>query len=65
MIMVILACIGGFAIGGFCGFCFFGVIAGAKNWYHSKRECRECLRRRVEYGFQVDGKEYDCVERKK
>ena len=65
MIMVILACIGGFAIGVFCGFWFFGVIAGANYWSHSKRECRECLRRRVEHGFQVDGKEYKCVEKGK
>ena len=65
MLIGILACIVGFVMGGWCGFCFFGVIFGAKEWHHSKRECRECLRTRVECGFHVDGKEYECVERKK
>jgi len=30
--------------------------------YHSKRECRECMRRIVKYGFGVDGKSYKAVE---
>ena len=30
--------------------------------YHSKRECRECMRRIVKHGFSSDGKNYSAVE---
>ena len=62
-IMIILSIIGGFAIGAFLGFAFAIAFKLSIIAYHSKRECRECLRTRVEYGFYVDGKEYECVEK--
>ena len=61
MIMV-FAIVGGFAIGAFIGFLFINILAFGRAWSKTKRECRECLRTRVEYGFHVDGKEYKCVE---
>jgi len=61
--MLILAMIGGFAVGACIGFSVVVSLALAKAGYKSKRECRDCLRTRVEYGFHVDGKQYKCVEK--
>lgn len=61
--MIIFAVIGGFAVGIFVGCIIVYIFALSEAWYKSKRECRECLRTRVEYGFHVDGKEYRCVEK--
>ena len=61
--MVIGSLTGGFVTGIFLGL----ILALAFNWAmfarKTKRECRECLRTRVKYGFQVDGKEYRCIEK--
>ena len=40
----------------------FGIGQCLASWHYSKRECRECLRRKVRYGFHSDGKEYKAVE---
>ena len=61
--MLVFAIIGGFVVGAFVGFMFIGALSFGQSWYRTKRECRECLRTRVEYGFHVDGKEYKCVEK--
>ena len=65
VLMIMLAVIGGMVVGAFIGFLFVVMLGLSKGWYRTKRECRECLRMRVEHGFYVDGKEYECVERKK
>ena len=65
MWMVVFACVGVFAVGGFLVVGFAIAFNLSDAFYKSKRECRECLRKRVEYGFNVDGKEYECIERKK
>ena len=62
-IILILAVIGGFAVGAIIGFGVAVFIPYTKAVFKSKRVCRECLRTRVEYGFHVDGKEYRCVEK--
>lgn len=49
------AVIGAFVVGYVIG----TVTASA---YHSKRECRHCMRRLVENGFSVDGKTYKPME---
>ena len=48
--------------GGVFGF-FIGVAIA--DGYQSKKTCRECRRRIVEYGFYSDGKEYVAVEKDK
>jgi len=63
IIILILAIIGGFAVGAFIGMGFACFIPYTKAVFKSKRVCHECLRTRVEYGFHVDGKEYRCVEK--
>ena len=65
MWMFVFSCIGGFGIGAFLGIGFAIAFNLSDAFHKSKRECRECLRTRVEYGFHVDGKEYECIERKK
>jgi hypothetical protein len=45
----------GFAVGA-----SIGLMTGEA--YHSKRECRECMRRVVRHGFSSDGKNYSAVE---
>lgn len=60
--IVWLAIIGGFSIGGFMGFCIFFVARAGLDYWHSKKECRECRRRMVEHGFWSDGKDYKCME---
>jgi len=55
LVVSIFAIIGAFVV---------GVLSGAtvSSYYHSKKECRECRRRVVRYGFNVDGKEYMAQE---
>jgi hypothetical protein len=49
-------------VGVFLGF-FIGL--GLADGYQTKKTCRECRRRIVEYGFHSDGKEYIAVEKDK
>jgi uncharacterized membrane protein YciS (DUF1049 family) len=37
-----------------------GIMSGEA--YLTNRECRECMRRIVKYGFSHDGKNYSAVE---
>ena len=60
--MMLFAIIGG-VVGAFVGLMLVRTLSFGQSWYRTKRECRECLRTRVEYGFHVDGKEYKCVEK--
>ena len=47
----------------FAGFLVGSIIGYALgSWYRSKRECRACMRKFVEYGFHVDGKKYKIQE---
>lgn len=62
MILVILASIGGFAVGGFIGLSLFLAGRAWDVWYHSKKECRECRKRMAESGFHVGYNRYKCVE---
>ena len=62
MILVILASIGGFAVGGFMGFGIFFVARAGLDYWHSKKECRECRKRMAESGFHVGYNRYKCVE---
>ena len=61
--MIVFAIIGGFVVGAIVGFVIVNALALSEAWHKSKRECRECLRKRVDYGFYVDGKEYKCIEK--
>jgi hypothetical protein len=61
--VIVFAIIGGFVCGGVLSFILFFVIHVERISYHSKRECHECLRRKVESGFYSDGKRYECVEK--
>ena len=62
--MIVFAIIGGFVVGAIVGFVIVNALALSDAWHKSKRECRECLRNRVESGFYVDGKRYRCIEDK-
>jgi len=59
----ILATAGGFVVGVLLGSGIVAAINLSIISHHSRRECRNCLRKRVEYGFHIDGKEYKCVEK--
>lgn len=59
---MLFSLIGGFATGALVGLLLVAALSIGRASYKSKRECRECLRTRVEYGFCVDGKDYKCVE---
>jgi len=49
-----------------CGGAFgFFIGLGIADGYMSKKTCRECRRRIVEYGFHSDGKEYISVAKGK
>ena len=65
MTTIVIASICGFVCGGLLGFEFFFLFQSWRDRYHSKQECQECLRTRVEFGFHLDGKEYRCVEKEK
>ena len=43
----------------------FLIGVGLADGYQSKKTCRECRRRIVEYGFYSDSKEYIAVEKDK
>lgn len=47
-----------------CGGAFgFSIGLAIADGYQSKKTCRECRRRIVEYGFHSDGKEYVAMEK--
>lgn len=53
-----------FLLAALCGIAFgFFIGLGIADGYMSKKTCRECRRRIVEYGFHSDGKEYVAVEK--
>ena len=55
-----------FLLAALCGGAFgFFIGLGIADGYMSKKTCRECRRRIVEYGFHSDGKEYVAVEKDK
>ena len=56
-ILVVLAFVFGFVLGGCLG-------SSCAGWYHSKKECRECRRRMVEHGFHSGGVEYVAERRR-
>lgn len=58
VVITFFATVGAFIVGMVLG-------AGLKDVYISRKTCRECRRRLVEFGFHSDGVEYAVVKKNK